>query len=114
MIRIRVINDSNSLSLKVDGEDYPLTVEQDQIIINKDHVQNIEIEVNGTLTINDIDYDGIRFGIVTFLCVTANGRKETQITDGILKIEFEHPIWQFWCERYNKFNYEDYPLGSIG
>ena len=114
MIKIRVINNSNSLSLKVDDKDYPLIIDQDQILIDKDHVEDIEITVNGTLTVNDIDYDGIRFGIVTFFCVTANDKKETQVTDGIIHIKLQHPIWQFWCEKYNKFNYEDYPLGSVG
>lgn len=113
MIKIRVIDNSNSLSLKVDDKDYPLTVEQDQILIDKDQVEDIEITVNGTLTVNDIDYDGIRFGIVTFLCTTANGEKQTQVTDGTIRIEFRHPIWEFWCQKMNEFNYEDYPLGSI-
>jgi hypothetical protein len=58
--------------------------------------------------------DDIRFGLITFLITTVSGVQHTQLnTDGVIDIELESPAWMFWCERFNAFNYKDYPLGSI-
>lgn len=112
MLKIRIVNSSSDIELKVNGDIRPVNIVDDQIIIDEDPIDTVELSVKGTLTVNDIDYDDIRFGIVTFLCTTANGEKQTQVTDGIIKIELRHPIWEFWCQKMNEFNYEDYPLGS--
>lgn len=112
MLKIRIVNDSTDIELRVNGDQRSVNMVDDQIIIDEETVDTVELSVKGTLTVNDIDYDGIRFGIVTFLCTTANGEKQTQVTDGIIRLEFKHPIWEYWCQKMNEFNYEDYPLGS--
>lgn len=77
----------------------------------------IEIEVyrlTGSINLVEIIADNIKFGIVTFLCTTIADKQDTQLLnrDGVIKIALEEPIWQYWCEKINSFNYEDYPLGS--
>ena len=76
----------------------------------------VDVEVSGLLrSINlvEIIADDIRFGLVTFLCTTISGKQDTQLTcDGVIKIALGVPIWQYWCEKFNSFNYKDYPLGS--
>jgi hypothetical protein len=58
--------------------------------------------------------DDVRFGLITFLITTISGAQQTQLnTDGVIDIEIESPVWMFWCERFNSFNYKDYPLGSF-
>jgi hypothetical protein len=72
------------------------------IATNVDQIKLVEILV-----------DDIRFGFVTFLCTTIDGQQQTQLTvDGQIDIELSTPIWEFWCQKMNSFNYKDYPLGS--
>lgn len=112
MLKIRIVDNSTDIALQVDGKSIPVNIIEDQLVIDENTVDTIEIKVKGTLTVTDIDYNDIRFGLVTFLCTTANGEKQTQVTDGTIKIELRHPIWEFWCQKMNEFNYKDYPLGS--
>lgn len=66
-----------------------------------------------TFNIIEIIVDDIRFGLVTFLCSTVSGVLSTQLNaDGAIDIEIQSPIWKYWCEKMNSFNYKDYPLGS--
>lgn len=63
--------------------------------------------------LEEIIIDGIRFGLVTFLCTTVNKTQNTQInTNGSIDIEISIPVWKFWCDKMQDFNYERYPLGS--
>jgi hypothetical protein len=86
--------------------------------LNKD--TTISIIINNLTNPNfvklvDIVIDDIRFGLVTFLCTTVNNKQDTQIKmNEQIDIQLRTPIWQFWCEKMNAFNYKDYPLGSIG
>jgi len=66
-----------------------------------------------SLTLSDIIIDDIQFGLVTFLCTTINGNQATQLNQpGFINIVIKTPIWQYWCEKMNSFNYKDFPLGS--
>lgn len=70
--------------------------------------------LTGYLKIVDIVVNEINFGLVTFLVTTVNSALDTQInTSGTISIKIENPIWEFWCQKMNAFNYRDYPLGSI-
>lgn len=61
----------------------------------------------------DIIIDDIRLGLVTFLCTTVDNKQDSQLNSpGTINIQFETPIWQWWCIKMNNFNYKDYPLGS--
>lgn len=61
----------------------------------------------------EILVDDIRFGLVTFLCTTVNNTQNTQLVGpGQIDVEIRTPIWKFWCDKMNDFNYERYPLGS--
>jgi hypothetical protein len=74
----------------------------------------LEVIGNGTVNLTEISVDGIRFGLVTFLCTTVNGTQNTQLTaPGKIAIELQAPVWKFWCDKLTEFNYERYPLGSI-
>lgn len=74
----------------------------------------LEVISNGTVNLTEIIVDGIRFGLVTFLCTTVNGTQNTQLTaPGKIAIELQAPVWKFWCDKLTEFNYERYPLGSI-
>lgn len=74
----------------------------------------LEVIGNGTVNLVEIIVDGIRFGLVTFLCTTVNGTQNTQLTaPGKIAIELQAPVWKFWCDKLTEFNYERYPLGSI-
>jgi len=74
----------------------------------------LEVIGNGTVNLTEIIVDGIRFGLVTFLCTTVNGTQNTQLTaPGKIAIELQAPVWKFWCDKLTEFNYERYPLGSI-
>jgi hypothetical protein len=69
---------------------------------------------NPNIKLIEIIADDIRFGLVTFLCTTIDSQQHTQLTvPGKIDIEISTPIWKFWCEKMNAFNYKDYPLGSI-
>ena len=77
----------------------------------------IELKVsqthNSSTNLKEIIVDDIRFGLVTFLCTTIDNKQETQLnSDGIISIQIETPVWEFWCKKMNSFNYKDYPLGS--
>ena len=79
----------------------------------------LEIQVNNLIFPNyvklvEIIIDGIRIGLVTFLCTTVNNKQDSQLNSpGSIVIEFETPIWSWWCDKMNSFNYKDYPLGSV-
>jgi len=83
-----------------------------------DHTNQIDIQVTNTtnevVNLKEIIVDGIRFGLVTFLCTTANNQPcTTQLkSTGLITVNFEKPVWEFWCKKYNSFNYKDYPLGT--
>jgi hypothetical protein len=83
----------------------PLEIENNIIILNNaDQIKLVDIII-----------DDIRFGLVTFLCTTVNGTQNTQLDGpGEIDIKITAPVWQFWCDKMNAFNYEDYPLGSVG
>jgi len=69
--------------------------------------------VNNYIKVEEVIVDGINFGLVTFLCTNVENKQGTQLNkSGTIKIELEFPIWKFWCEKMNDFNYERYPLGS--
>ena len=69
---------------------------------------------NPNINLIEIIANDIKFGLVTFLCTTINGQQHTQLTSpGNIDIKMSTPIWKFWCEKMNGFNYKDYPLGSI-
>lgn len=116
---------SNSIRVFVNNEEInPQINPNDQygnITITFDHKladkNIINIKVSGYkkyIRLVDIIVDDIRFGLVTFLCTTVSGKQTTQVElAGQIDIEIETPIWQYWCEKMNKFNYKDYPLGSI-
>lgn len=72
-----------------------------------------DLPIGSTFNIVEIIVDDIRFGLVTFLCSKISGNWSTQLnTNGIIDIDIESPIWKYWCEKMNSFNYKDYPLGS--
>jgi hypothetical protein len=72
------------------------------------------LDKSSIFKLEEIIADQVRFGLVTFLCTTVNGQQSTQLDkDGCIEIELQLPIWQFWCERINDFNYEKYPLGTV-
>ena len=79
----------------------------------------LEIQVNDLIFTNyvklvEIILDDIRLGLVTFLCTTVNNKQDSQLNSpGSIVIEFETPIWSWWCDKMNGFNYRDYPLGSV-
>lgn len=82
--------------------------------IKQSSILNLIVKNNTSVNLVEIIVDNIRFGLVTFLCITVNGQQQTQLSaPGQLKINLSTPIWQFWCEKMNGFNYKDYPLGSI-
>lgn len=88
-----------------------------QIVFDYELIEqnNIALEVisNDTINLIEIVVDGIRFGLVTFLCTTVNQTQNTQITGpGKIDIELQSPIWKFWCDKMTEFNYQRYPLGS--
>ena len=86
------------------------TTLQDKNIIGIE-IQNLN--QGSTFKLVEMIADDIQFGIVTFLCTTTAGTQSTQLNcDGIIRVELESPVWQFWCTRFNEFNYKDYPLGS--
>ena len=75
-------------------------------------VENLEHP--NSIKLVDIIVNDIRFGLVTFLCATVNSKQNTQLnTNGTIDIEIQTPIWSWWCDKMNSFNYKDYPLGSI-
>lgn len=66
------------------------------------------------IKLEDIIIDDIKFGLVTFLCTTVSNTQNTQLNgSGKIDIEIKTPIWQFWSDKMNAFNYKDYPLGSV-
>lgn len=78
------------------------------------HIEIVVTNLNGYFKVEDILIDSIKFGLVTFLCTTIENQQNTQLNcNGILDIALSSPIWKFWCEKMNSFNYEDYPLGSV-
>lgn len=86
------------------------TVLQDKNTISI-NVQNLD--QGATFKLVEIIADHIQFGIVTFLCTTVSTKQSTQLNcDGSIEVELNLPVWQFWCTRFNEFNYKDYPLGS--
>jgi len=71
-------------------------------------------ELSSSVKLEDIVIDGIRFGLVTFLCTTINDLQHTELkSPGQIKIIVNSPAWEFWCKKMNEFSYERYPLGSI-
>jgi hypothetical protein len=82
-------------------------------LTKKDHIQIVVDQVTGYVKIVDIIADDIRLGLVTFLCCQINEQQDTQLnTNGTIDIRLSGPIWKFWCDKMNEFNYKDYPLGS--
>ena len=72
------------------------------------------LENSNSITLKDIIIDDIRFGLVTFLCTTINNKQDTQLnTTGSIDIEICTPIWEWWSNKTNSFNYKEYPLGSL-
>jgi hypothetical protein len=71
------------------------------------------LQENSSINLLEIVADNIRFGLVTFLCTTVDQKQSTQLNaNGIIEVILHCPIWQYWCEKMNDFNYKDYPLGS--
>ena len=71
-------------------------------------------DADGTVDLINIIVDEMAFGWITFLCSTVNNQQSLQvINDGTIEIDLQTPIWQYWCEKMNSFNYKDYPLGSV-
>ena len=82
----------------------------DNNVIN---IQVADIDKDKFIKVIELIVDDIRFGIVTFLCTTIDGNQCTQLNNpGSIDIKFSAPVWQWWCEMMNLFNYKDYPLGS--
>lgn len=61
--------------------------------------------------------DEVNFDIVHLMNCRAqpNGleyqKGATQLdSDGYLEIPFNLPVWEYWCQTNNAFNYEDYPI----
>jgi hypothetical protein len=79
---------------------------------------NISIVLNNvksTVKLKNMIIDDIQIGLVLFLCTTVNGKQDTQVdSDGQIDIAVNTPIWSWWCEKLNSFNYKDYPLGTAG
>ena len=79
----------------------------------------LEIQVDNLIFPNhvklvEIIIDDIRLGLVTFLSTTVNNKQDSQLNSpGSIITHFETPIWSWWCDKMNSFNYEDYPLGSV-
>ena len=111
------------LTVTVNGSAVNSTViidayQNQQVIFDYDLEEKNSITLNvhttGAANLTEIIVDGIRFGLVTFLCTTVNGTQNTQITaPGEIAIELQAPVWKFWCDKLTEFNYERYPLGSI-
>jgi hypothetical protein len=81
---------------------------------NQFEIQCISLKENENIKLSELVIDGIRFGIVLFFCTTTNGTLETQLNSpGSIMVEFDSPVWKFWCKKMNEFNYERYPLGSV-
>jgi len=87
----------------------------DMVLDNTNQI-NIHVEntTNEIVNLKEIIVDGIRFGLVTFLCTTADDQPcTTQLkSTGLITVSFDQPVWEFWCKKYNSFNYKDYPLGT--
>jgi hypothetical protein len=85
-------------------------------VLQKQNMINIVFNnATSPIKIKDIVINGIKLGLVLFLCTTVSGKQDTQInSDGQLDIAINTPIWSWWCAKLNSFNYEDYPLGTIG
>ena len=113
MIELHIDQKENSkISIEIENNLVPYDTKNNIIVIDS-NATNIKLHVEGTVTVNDIVYNDIKVGLVTFLCTTVKGLQNTQATNDIIEINVEHPIWEFWCKRLNSFNYKDYPLGSI-
>lgn len=85
------------------------------IVFNANLQESNIIEViveNNTGIINVVEavIDNIKLAFVLFL-VTKNSENKiaTQLrTDGSLFMTIQTPIWSWWCDRMESFNYNDY------
>lgn len=92
---------------------YSISFSKDLLDNNLINIQVADIDKDKFIKVIELIVDDIRFGIVTFLCTTVDGNQCTQLTNpGSIDIKFSAPIWHWWCEMMNLFNYKDYPLGS--
>jgi hypothetical protein len=74
----------------------------------------VDMRKNTSVGLTEIIADDIRFGLVTFLCTTISNTQNTQLNNpGVIDITIGAPVWKFWCDKMNQFNYEEYPLGSL-
>jgi len=92
---------------------YSISFSKDLLDNNVINIKVANIDKDKFIKVVELIVDDIRFGIVTFLCTTIDGNQCTQLNDsGTIDIKFSTPVWQWWCEMMNLFNYKDYPLGS--
>jgi len=81
---------------------------------NQIEIQCLSLKEKENIQLSELVIDGIRFGIVLFFCTTTNGAPGTQLNSpGSIIVDFDSPVWEFWCKKMNEFNYERHPLGSI-
>jgi hypothetical protein len=79
--------------------------------LQETNILEISVENNtGSISIAEAVIDNIKLAFVLFL-VTKNSENEiaTQlISDGSLFVTIKTPIWSWWCDRMESFNYDDY------
>ena len=112
------------MDVMVDGLLVPYSIRNDQhdnleLSFNHGLTKQNQIKIrvsqmSSPLNLVEIVIDDIRFGLVTFLCTTIDGKQDTQLKRvGDIDVVVKSPIWQYWCDKMNDFSYERYPLGSI-
>jgi len=91
-----------------------IEIDVDLAVLTKIKLIIVDMNENKSIGLVEIIAEGIRFGLVTFLCTTVDNTQNTQLTaPGTIDIMMGTPSWKFWCDKMNQFNYKDYPLGSL-
>ena len=114
-INIKLNNETISSDINWDKDQYGNIVINFQAYLQEQNTISIVLNnVKSAVNLKDIVVDDIRLGLVLFLSTTVNGKQDTQVnSDGRIDIAINTPIWSWWCEKMNSFNYEDFPLGSV-
>ena len=66
--------------------------------------------IGGNVVLSEAVVGDIKLSLALFLS-TKNHHNNTTTTltsDGVLRVTIETPIWQWWCEKMQSFNYDDY------